>query len=119
MIAPDHNSLWRFWRDNKKALRSFPTRRSSDLVQAGLVGLVLQAVDGTKIQAAASCHKGWTKEQMQKLLAAVGAQLWEVEKQRALTLHPPRFGFLRVVMPSAILLQLLQAGLDGGCGSVE
>ena len=81
MIAPDHNSLWRFWRDNKKALRGLFKHSVQLALQAGLVGLVLQAVDGTKIQAAASCHKGWTKEQMQKLLAALDEELEEAEKQ--------------------------------------
>src|SRR5437588_10115928 len=81
MIAPDHNSLWRFWRDNKKALRQLFKHSVQLALQAGLVGLVLQAVDGTKIQAAASAHRGWTKEQMQKLLAALDEELEEVEKQ--------------------------------------
>src|SRR5262249_47150342 len=50
-------------------------------LHAGLVGLVLQAVDGTKIQAAASSHKGWSKEQMQKLKALLDQELDETEKQ--------------------------------------
>jgi transposase len=81
MIAPDHNSLWRFWRDNKPALRQLFKQSVRLALQAGLVGLVLQAVDGTKIQAAASSGTGWSKEQMQKLLAALEAQLNEAEKQ--------------------------------------
>jgi hypothetical protein len=81
MISPDHNSLWRFWRDNKRALRELFKQSVRLAVSAGLVGLVLQAVDGTKIQAAASSHTGWSKERMQKLLAALETELNETEKR--------------------------------------
>ena len=81
MIRPDHNSLWRFWRDNKKALRQLFKQSVKLAVDAGLVGLVLQAVDGTKIQALASSRTGWTKEQMEKLLAAVEEEIEQAEKQ--------------------------------------
>lgn len=81
MIAPDHNSLWRFWRDNQQALRELFKQSVRLAVNAGLVGLALQAVDGTKIQATASSQKGWSKEGMEKLLAALDAELGEAEKQ--------------------------------------
>jgi transposase len=81
MIVPDHNSLWRFWRDNKKALRQLFKQSVRLALKAGLVGLVLQAVDGTKIQAAASSRSGWTREQMQKLLRALDGEIAEAEKQ--------------------------------------
>ncbi len=80
MITPDHNSLWRFWRDNKKALRSLFKRSIELAVKAGLVGLALQAVDGTKIQAVAAPQKGWTKKKMEELLAALDAELDQTEQ---------------------------------------
>jgi len=80
-MAPDHNSLWRFWRDNRRALRGLFKQSVQLAVQAGLVGLALQAVDGTKIQALASPHSGWTKEKMEKLLAELEAELDKGDKQ--------------------------------------
>jgi transposase len=80
-IAPDHNTLWRFWKDNRKALRELFKQSVQLAVKAGLVGVVLQALDGTKLQAAASGQSGWRKEKMQKLLAALDCQLDEVEGQ--------------------------------------
>jgi hypothetical protein len=51
------------------------------------VGLALQAVDGTKIQAAASDRTGWNKERMEKLLAALDAALdqteWKIVQENA------------------------------------
>ena len=61
-IAPDHNSLWRFWRDNKAALRGLFKQSVQLAVKSGLVGLVLQALDGTKIQALASPQSAWNKQ---------------------------------------------------------
>ena len=83
MIVPDHNSLWRFWRDNKKTpLRQLFKQSIRLALDAGLVGLVLQAVDGTKIQERQpSAQGGWTKEKMKKLLAALEGELNEAEEQ--------------------------------------
>lgn len=79
MIQPDHNTLWRFWRDNKKALRQIFKQTVQVAARSGAVGLVVQAVDGTKIQAAASGQSGWTKGYMEKLLAQLDRVLEQTE----------------------------------------
>ena len=79
LLAPDHNSLWRFWRDNKKALRALFKQSVHLALRTGCVGLALQALDGTKIQAVASTASGWNQAQMEKLLAALDAALEETE----------------------------------------
>ena len=79
LLAPDHNSLWRFWRDNKKALRKVFKLSVQVAVRAGAVGLAVQAVDGTKIQSASSNATGWSREYMEKLLAALDQSLKEME----------------------------------------
>jgi transposase len=81
LLQPDHNSLWRFWRDHKAALRALFKQSAQLAVQAGLVGFVLQAVDGTKIQSASSRHTAWNKESLQKLLSALDRELDETEAQ--------------------------------------
>src|SRR5271163_555543 len=73
--SPDHNSLWRFWHENQKALRQVFKQSAQLALRTGAVGLVLQALDGTKIEAAASGYSGWSKEYMEKLLAALDAAL--------------------------------------------
>jgi transposase len=79
MIQPDHNSLWRFWRDNKKGLHQIFKQTVQVAVRTGAVGLALQALDGTKLQAAASTPHGWSKEYMEKLLAQLDGALDELE----------------------------------------
>jgi len=79
MNMPDHNTLWRFWQGNKKALRALHRQSVHLAMKAGLVSLVLLAVDGTKIEAVASGHSGWTKEYMQKLLKQLESVLDRTE----------------------------------------
>lgn len=79
LIQPDHNSLWRFWRDHKKALRRVFKQTVQLAVRTGCVGLALQALDGTKIEAAASGYSGWSREHMGKLLSALDATLDQTE----------------------------------------
>ena len=58
LLAPDPDSRWRFWRDNKKALRAVFKQSVHLAWRTGGVGLALQALAGTKIQAAASTAAG-------------------------------------------------------------
>jgi transposase len=81
MNMPDHNTLWRFWQANKKALRALHRQSVHLAMKAGLVSLVLLAVDGTKIEAVASGHSGWTKEYMQKLLQQLDEVLDRAETE--------------------------------------
>jgi transposase len=81
LLKPDHNSLWRFWRDHKKTLRQIFKRTVHLAMEAGLVGLALQALDGTKIQAVASGRTGWTREQMEKLLEELDKEVEQTEKE--------------------------------------
>jgi transposase len=79
LIQPDHNSLWRFWRANQKALREVFKQTVQVAVRTGCVGLALQALDGTKIEACASGHSSWSREHMEKLLAALDEALAHTE----------------------------------------
>lgn len=81
--APDHNTLWRFWRENRRALRQVLGRSVQVAAEAGLVGLVVHAVDGTKVTSAASDSGGWTagklKRQWERVEASIEAMEREVE----------------------------------------
>ncbi|SRR6266852_5489000 len=68
MHEPDHNTLWRFWRDNKKAIRKLFVQAVRVAAKANIVGALLQALDGTKIQARASRRTGVEKAELERLL---------------------------------------------------
>ena len=78
---PDHNTLWRFWRDNKRSIRSVFKRGLKIAAQAELVGLILHAVDGTKIETASSRTRGYHRKDLEKLLAEMDRIVDEVMQQ--------------------------------------
>jgi len=81
LIAPDHNALWRFWRDHKKVLRRIFQQTVQVAVRTGAVGLALQALDGTKIEAVARSPRGWNQETMEKLRVQLDSACDELELQ--------------------------------------
>lgn len=85
---PDHNTLWRFWRRNQEGIRELFRELVRIADRAGLVGMVLHAVDGTKIQAVASIsgadHLGSLERERDELdvwIEQVERQIKENEKQ--------------------------------------
>lgn len=76
--CPDHNTLWLFFRDNRKAIKKLfkaVTRKAKEL---GLIGLVLHALDGTKIKADVCDSKGWHSKDLKKTLKLLDQGVEEV-----------------------------------------
>lgn len=80
---PDHNSLWRFWRENRESIGRLFRQTVKVALEMDLVGLAVQALDGTKIAAASSGRGGFNQEQLEKLLARLDEQLLDREKEIA------------------------------------
>lgn len=78
---PDHNTLWRFWRNNREALREVFKSSVKVAVRNDLVSLALQAVDGTKIPAQASTARAWHRRRLEKQLARLDEAIAEVMAQ--------------------------------------
>lgn len=81
MNPPDHTTLWRFWRDNRKAIRKIFKQLLQVALSLDLVGLVLHAVDGTKIQSQAAGEKGLHRERLKKRLSRLDEAIEEIFKQ--------------------------------------
>ena len=75
MHSPDHNTLWRFYSANKKALRSVFRQLVGVACSSGLVGLVVHAVDGTKIRSCSSDATAWHKKELEDLLQSVDSSI--------------------------------------------
>lgn len=75
---PDHNTLWRFWQDNREALRRVFKQSVRVAVHAGLLQLVLHAVDGTKIKAISGRRGVWHRRDLEKALAQLDASVAQV-----------------------------------------
>jgi transposase len=63
---PHHNALWRFWRDNHEVFVEIFHALVRIAADAGLIGLDLHALDGTKIRAACSLHSGMYRDRAKK-----------------------------------------------------
>jgi transposase len=85
MNAPDHNSLWRFMDSNKQAVSELFKQSVRVAARCKLVGMVLNAVDGTKIRAASSRERLVSREDLEKRLErldrSVADFMTEVERQ--------------------------------------
>ena len=77
--APDHNTLWRFWAANRKALRGVFRAGVKVAAAQGLVGMICHAVDGTKIRAVASWRRVEHRQDLEKVLGRVEASITEME----------------------------------------
>lgn len=77
--APDHNTLWRFFTAHKKSLRKLFVQSVKVALRLDLVGLALQAIDGTKIQAVCSGRQVFDEDCNRRLLASLEEELTEQE----------------------------------------
>jgi len=78
---PDHNTLWRFWRDNKAAIRNVFKQSLQIAAEAKLIGLILHAVDGTKIETAASKTRAYHRKDLEKIMGDVDGIIDEVMQE--------------------------------------
>jgi transposase len=80
---PDHNTLWRFWARYRDKLHDVFVQSVKVAIRANAVGMVLHAVDGTKILSRASRRSNWHREDLKKLLAAAETRIEKLESEIA------------------------------------
>lgn len=80
---PDHNTLWRFWRRHRGLIRKVFRQVVRIAVEAEVVGVVLHAVDGTKIQARASTRRGKqrSRQELVEQEKALGVWIEHIEAE--------------------------------------
>ena len=78
---PDHNTLWRFYKGHRQAMRKLFERTVHTAVAMKLVDLAVQAVDGTKVVANASLNRSYDAEGLRGLLERVERAIADLEAQ--------------------------------------
>jgi transposase len=78
---PDHNTLWRFYKAHRQAMRRLLKHTISIAVEVGLLDLAVQAVDGTKVAANAAGDQTYDAAGLQRLLERTEAVISELEAQ--------------------------------------
>ena len=80
---PDHNTLWRFYKDNRESMRKLLKRTVRTAVCVGLVDLAVQALDGSKIAGNASSDRTYDREGLEKLIKRTEEAIAELEGQNS------------------------------------
>ena len=78
---PDHNTLWRFYREHRNQLRGLLRRTVQIAARLGLVDWALQAVDGTKVAGSASSSRTYDAQQLERLLERTERAIADLEAQ--------------------------------------
>ena len=78
---PDHNTLWRFYKGHRQAMRKLFERTVRTAVALELVDLAVQAVDGTKVVANASVNRSYDAEGLSGLLKRLEKAIADLEAQ--------------------------------------
>ena len=81
MNRPDHNTLWRFFKKNKKALRKLFSQSVQVAFKADLVGLALHALDGTMIAAQVANRTGLYLKTLEKSLSELEEAIKSIEDE--------------------------------------
>ena len=79
--APDHNTLWRFWRDNAKAVGLLFKATALTAVESGMAGVELVALDGTKVLSAGGMRQGYVDKSLAKYAARLEREVAEIERE--------------------------------------
>ena len=75
---PDHNTLWRFYKGHRQAMRKLFERTVGTAVA---MKLAVQAVDGTKVVANASLNRSYDAEGLRGLLERLESAIADLEAQ--------------------------------------
>ena len=78
---PDHNTLWRFYKAHRQAMRELFKRTVRTAVAMELVDLAVQAVDGSKVAANATRDRTYDAERGGRLLNRLGKAMADLEAQ--------------------------------------
>lgn len=86
---PDHNTLWRFYKEHRDEMRHLFKLSVRTAVNLGLVDMAVQAIDGTKIAANAAKERTYDAKGLAKLLGQTEKVIKELEKENEEGNDPP------------------------------
>lgn len=111
--APDHNTLWRFFKANRAAMKRLFAQSVRVAADAGLVSMALHAVDGTRIAASASHRTVWKRGEIEALLARLDASVEEAAQavERAEASESGSYRLPEALADREVLRQRIRAGL--------
>jgi transposase len=116
MHFPDHNSIWRFFNNNVEALKQIFSQSVKLAHKFNMVGLVLQAIDGTKIMADVSrnrsLHKKDLTEYLKKLDESIDEVVEEIKSKEVQESVSAGYQLPRHLQDKSKLKKLIENGLE-------
>ncbi|HUU27064.1 MAG TPA: IS1182 family transposase [archaeon] len=116
MNYPDHNTLWRFFRDNRQVIRNVFKQSVRVALKGEMVGLVLQAIDGTKIRADVSQQRLLNADDLKRILKRLDGSAEEVcgkiESSEREESKDPEYKLPEKLQDKERLQRLIRDGLD-------
>jgi transposase len=109
---PDHNTLWRFYKANRKPMRKLLKCTVRMAVSLGLVDLALQAVDGSKIQGNAARDRTLGAEGLERLLKRTAEAIEQLEAQNEGGGEPTMPRLPRALVKAEALREQVRAALE-------
>jgi transposase len=113
---PDHNTIWRFFKENRRALKEVFSKSVQVAVKGNLVTMVLQAVDGTKIAADVSKNRSLYLKDLKRLYKKLDSAIDEVFENITLQEESERgessYSLPREYQDKRKLKQLIDEGLE-------
>jgi transposase len=86
---PDHNTLWRFYKEHRGEMRHLFKLSVKTAVRMDLIDLAVQAIDGTKIAANAAKERFYDAKGLEKLLEHTERIIKELEQENEESNDPP------------------------------
>jgi transposase len=86
---PDHNTLWRFYKENRKEIRHLFKMTVRTALKMNLIDLAVQALDGTKIAANANKDRSYNAKELERFLSRLDEVIRDLEKQNESGNDPP------------------------------
>ena len=99
---PDHNTLWRFYKDHRQSMRTLFRRTVRTALAMDLVDLAIQAVDGTKVVANASSSRSYdakglaNKKALRDLVPRAMEELEDQEGRNSINLTDQDARFMKM-----------------------
>lgn len=109
---PDHNTLWRFYKEHRAEMRHLFKLTVRTAVNMDLVDMAVQAVDGTKIQANAARERTYDAKGLQQLLKRTDTAIQELEKQNEAGGDPPPVHLPEKLREAQFLNTEVKAAMD-------
>ena len=78
LYRPDHSTLWKFFDDNRSAIKKLFKKITELAIKVGLVDFAIHAVDGTKIQGKVSTRTSWKYKSLERMLKDVDESINEI-----------------------------------------